>query len=203
MFITTGLSHGDPTLSAWVDESVIVDGSRCPTGTYTLAAVVAKAAAVGTTRDVVRALTLTRGGRLHWVDESGKRRDRIAAAIAALELSVIVVAGSPVQRAKQERARRCCLERLLQELSSTGVREVCLESRTATPDRRDLSLVESARRKGLIPRGFRVGFARPRDEPMLWIPDAVAGAVTASRLGEPRWQLAMSEILTEHEVEVR
>ncbi|GAA1549001.1 hypothetical protein GCM10009804_01630 [Kribbella hippodromi] len=203
MSVPTGLSHGDLTLSAWVDESVIVDGSHSPTGTYTLAAAVADANTVSTMRDVVRGLTLTRGGRLHWVDESGKRRDRIAAAIAALELSAIVVAGSPVRRAKQERARRCCLERLLHELSSIGVRDVCLESRTATPDRRDLSLVESARRKGLIPRDFRIGFARPRDEPMLWIPDAVAGAVTASRLGEPRWLLAMSEILSEHEVEVR
>ena len=74
---------------------------------------------------------------------------------------------------------------------------------TATPDGRDLRLVDYARDKGLIPRGFKVGFARPRDEPMLWIPAAVAGAATAARLGEPRWLLAMSEILTEYEVKVR
>jgi hypothetical protein len=91
----------------------------------------------------------------------------------------------------------------LYELASIGVREVCLESRTATPDRRDIRLVDSARRKGLIPRGFMVSFARPRDEPLLWIPDAVAGAVTGDRLGEPRWLLAMSEIITEYQIEVR
>ena len=38
---------------------------------------------------------------------------------------------------------------------------------------------------------------------MLWLPDAVAGAVTAANLGEPRWMLAMEEILTRHDVEVR
>ena len=38
---------------------------------------------------------------------------------------------------------------------------------------------------------------------MLWIPDAIAGAVTAANLGEPRWMLAMTEILTQHDVDVR
>jgi hypothetical protein len=152
---------------------------------------------------MLRELTFTKGGRLHWVDESSKRRDRIAAAVAALDLAAVVTIGSPVHRSKQERARRCCLERLFYELGLMGVSDVLPESRTATPDRRDLRLVDYARDKGLIPQGFKVGFARPRDEPMLWIPDAVAGAVTAANLGEPRWLLAMSEILTQHEVNVR
>jgi hypothetical protein len=191
------------TLSAWVDESVIVGGPAHPEGTYTLAAAVVETAAAGAIRDLLRELTLTKGGRLHWVDESSKRRDGIMAAIAALDLAAIVTAGSPVHRSKQERARRCCLERLFYELGLMGVTEVWLESRTATPDRRDLRLLDYARDKGLVPRGFSVGFARPRDEPMLWIPDAVAGAVTAARLGETRWLLAMSEILTEHLVDVR
>ena len=140
---------------------------------------------------------------MHWVDESSKRRDRIIAAVAALDLAAVVAIGSPVHRSKQERARRCCLERLFYELGMMGVSDVWLEPRTATPDRRDLRLVDYARDKGLIPRGFKVGFARPRDEPMLWLPDAVAGAVTAAKLGEPRWVLALTEILTEHIVNVR
>jgi hypothetical protein len=123
--------------------------------------------------------------------------------MASLDLAAVVTIGSPVHRAKQERARRCCLERLIYELGLMGVSHVWLESRTATPDRRDLRLVDYARDKGLTPRGLKVDFARPRDEPMLWIPDAVAGAMTASKLGEPRWLLALSEILTEHEVDVR
>lgn len=54
--------------------------------------------------------------RLHWVAESAKRRDLIAETVAALGVVAIVVVGSPVHRQKQERARRCCLERLLYEL---------------------------------------------------------------------------------------
>ncbi|MEU4289777.1 hypothetical protein AB0E63_16255 [Kribbella sp. NPDC026596] len=84
-----------------------------------------------------------------------------------------------------------------------GVGDVWLESRSAGPDRRDVRLVDSARRKGLVPSGLVVRFARPLDDPMLWIPDAIAGAVTAATLGEPGWVLAMDEILTRHDVVVR
>lgn len=190
------------TLSAWVDESVIVGRDGRP-GVYTLAAVVADSANCDDIRDRLRALTLSRGGRLHWVDESSKRRDVIAAAIADIDLAAIVTIGSPMDKTKQERARRCCLERLLYELGLLGVGQVWLESRSATPDRRDLKLVDSARDKGLIPTDLKVDFARPRMESMLWLPDAVAGAVTAANLGEPRWIVAMSEVLTQHDVNVR
>jgi hypothetical protein len=190
------------TLSAWVDESVIVGRDGRP-GVYTLAAVVADSANCDDIRGRLRALTLSRGGRLHWVDESSKRRDVIAAAIACIDLAAIVTIGSPMDKTKQERARRCCLERLLYELGLLGVSQVWLESRSATPDRRDLKLVDSARDKGMIPTDLKVDFARPRMESMLWLPDAVAGAVTAANLGEPRWMLAMSEVLTQHEVDVR
>jgi hypothetical protein len=190
------------TLSAWVDESVIVGRDGRP-GVYTLAAVVADSANCDDIRDRLRALTLSRGGRLHWVDESSKRRDVIAAAIAGIDLAAIVTIGSPMDKTKQERARRCCLERLLYELGLLGVSDVWLESRSATPDRRDLKLVDSARDKGLIPTNLKVDFARPRMESMLWLPDAVAGAVTAANLGEARWMIAMSEVLTQHQVEVR
>lgn len=196
-------NHAEFTLSAWVDESVLVGGGRHAVGVYTLAAVVADTASADEIRAKLRTLTYTRNGRLHWVDESSKRRDDIAAAIAAIDLAAIVTVGSPVRRPKQERARRCCLERLFYELGLLGVSKVWLESRTATPDRRDLRLLDYARDKGLVPGELKVGFARPRDEPMLWLPDAVAGAVTAANLGESRWLIALSGILTEHRVDVR
>jgi hypothetical protein len=190
-------------LSAWVDESVIAGGGRHAAGAYTLAAAVTETAAAEDIRADLRRLTLRKAGRLHWVDESAKRRDDLAAAVVAIDLAAIVTVGSPVQRSKQERARRCCLERLFYELGSMGVSRVCLESRAAAADRRDLRLLDYARDKRLVPADFRVNFARPKDEPMLWLPDIVAGAVTAANLGEPRWLVAMSEILTEHRVVVR
>ena len=101
----------DFALSAWVDESVIIAGARHPLGLYTLAAVVADVACEDI-REGLKELPLTRGGRLHWVDESAKRRDQIVAAISTLDLAAIVAVGTPVHKAKQERARRCCMEQL-------------------------------------------------------------------------------------------
>ncbi|MEV0282823.1 MULTISPECIES: hypothetical protein [unclassified Kribbella] len=141
--------------------------------------------------------------RLHWVAESAKRRDLIAETVAGLGVVAIVVVGSPVHRLKQERARRCCLERLFYELDQLGVSEICLESRAPSQDNRDRSLVDSARDKSLLSRGTSVEFARPLQEPMLWLPDAVAGAVTAANLGEPRWLLALSEMVVVHHIAVR
>ena len=39
----------------------------------------------------------------------------------------------------------------------------------------------------LITAAIRVDTAMPGDEPMLWLPDAVAGAVAADRYGRPEY----------------
>ena len=192
----------DSALTAWVDESIVADRDGLD-GSYTMAAAVADPTACQAVQDELRALTIGRAGRLHWANESAKRRDAITALIASVDLAAIVVVGSPMRGSKQERARRCCLERLLHELAVFGVGDVWLESRSSVPDQRDIRLVDSARRKGLVPGSLVVGFARPKDDPMLWIPDAIAGAVTAANLGEPRWVLAFTEILTRYDIEVR
>jgi hypothetical protein len=190
------------SLTAWVDESVIVDrGTR--TGIYTLAAAVADPTACDDIRVGLRSLTPGRAERLHWAHESPKRRDAIAAFLATIDIAAVVVVGTSMIASKQERARRCCLERLLFELGRSGVTDVWLETRSAAPDRRDIKLVDSARNKGLTPVDLQVRFGRPKEEPMLWIPDAVAGAVTAAELGERRWLLVLSEILDRHDIDVR
>jgi len=42
-------------------------------------------------------------------------------------------------------------------------------------------MVDALRSQATIPRSLRVEFARPMEEPMLWVSDAIAGAVAASR----------------------
>jgi hypothetical protein len=187
---------------AWLDESIVTGRPGVP-GTYTMAAVVTPATASVELRHVVRALSVRPGVRLHWVTESVKRRDRIAAAVGKLDIAAIVVVGTPMTSTKQERARRCCLERLLYELDHLGVREVWLDSRREVQDGRDLALLDSARDKGIVSRDLVIDFARSGEEPMLWLPDAVAGAVTASVLGDNRWLDPLSDVLTRHSVVVR
>jgi hypothetical protein len=189
-------------LFAWVDESVIVGPAGGP-GTYTMAAVLADPAHCDDLRSELRALTIRPGVRLHWVAESVKRRDLIAEAVRRMDIAAILTVGTPMERSRQERARRCCLERLLYELDQLGVSEVRLESRAGAQDKRDLRLIDSARRKRLISHDVVVTFGRPAEEPMLWLPDAVAGAMSASLLGEDRWLTALSEVVTVHQVMVR
>lgn len=189
-------------LLAWVDESIVTGRAGIP-GTYTMAAVVTDEAACADLRHAVRRLSVRPGVRLHWVTESVKRRDVIATAISTFDVAAVVAVGAPMANGKQERARRCCLERLLYELDQLGVEEVWLESRRDVQDRRDVRLVDAARLKRLITRRLVVRFARPADEPLLWLPDAVAGAVSAEVLGDGRWAAVLSGVLTRVAVEVR
>lgn len=170
---------------------------------YVLASVVADPAACHAVRETLRSLTIQRGGRLHWRDEDRKLRDRIAHAVADVDIAAIAVVGSPIDNARQERARRCCLERLLFELGDLAVNHTWLEARAPAQNSKDLRLVDTARDRGLIPTEMRVDFAGPREEPMLWLPDAVAGAVTASELGQPGWLEIMRSVVQTINITVR
>jgi hypothetical protein len=168
------LSKHSPTsaLSAWIDESIIVRKDH--PGAYTLASVITDSINVDDLRFALRALREKRVVRLHWATESPKRRDLIAHAISEFDIAAIVALGAPVHRAKQERARRCCLECLLYEMEGFGVTRAWFESRTKAEDRRDLRLVDSAREKRLISRERSVDFARSAQEPMLWLRESWA-----------------------------
>ena len=166
-------------LHAWVDESVHLDAA--PSGLYILAAAIGAAGvSLNPVRDVLRALVVGPHPRLHWRDELESTRAETVDAIAELGLTHVVVVRADVDPKRQERARRKCLERLLFELSSRRVGRVWLEARTPTLNRRDIKLVDAVRSTGIL-ADLSVDFARPLEEPLLWVPDAVAGAVASTR----------------------
>lgn len=188
--------RGEFVLHAWVDESVHVD---C--GLYVLAAGVADPVVCDGHRDVLRALVRSPRRRLHWKDEERRDRLRIAESLATLDLAHIVAIASPLDPKKPERARRKCLERLLLQLSEDGVGEVWLESRGPIQDQRDRTMVAAMRSAGIGLRRLHVEFALPRDEPMLWVPDAVAGAVAAARKGtDMRFRRALGSGVVELDI---
>lgn len=176
---------GAPTLHAWVDESMrLAPTSR---GTYILAAAVCEASRMAATQDGLRTLLLRGQTRLHWHDERDARRSEIVTHIATLDMAAIVVVGVPVIPAKQERARRKCMEVLLPRLGELGIDRVWLESRTPALNRADTQMIRALRGKQVLPRDLRVETALPTQNPMLWIPDALAGAVNAARNDDDRW----------------
>ena len=81
------------------------------------------------------------------------------------------------------------MERLFAELDRKSVQHVWIESRTNADNGRDQALLQAARTKKIISSRLRVDFAKPLDEPMLWLPDVVAGAYGYARKGtnEKAW----------------
>jgi hypothetical protein len=57
--------------------------------------------------------------------------------------------------------------------------ELIIESREAHRDRYDRQVVADARRRSAISHDADLTFAAPRDEPLLWAADALAGATMA------------------------
>lgn len=176
---------------AWVDESVLVGR-----GLYILAAATAAPEACGDIRDVLRGLRFKNNPRLHWHDEDDARRHKIALAIADCDVHSLVVLASPMARNGQERARRKCIEQLRWQLNDQHhVTHVNFESRTPSQNKLDQKMVATMRGSRAIPRSIRIDFERPGEEPMLWIPDAVAGAVGAAMRDQPQFQQALGERL--------
>ncbi|MGH3974929.1 MAG: hypothetical protein ACRDS9_16615 [Pseudonocardiaceae bacterium] len=93
------------------------------------------------------------------------------ATLPALHLVVVRAAADE----RSERRRRLCLRRLLCELDQAGVAQVVLERRQRRQDQADRQLLSALR--SAVRSGLRMAHAAGTGEPLLWLPDFVAGAV--------------------------
>ena len=89
-------------------------------GMYVLAAAVIDSAAVDDSRASMRALAPKPGARLHWRHENPKRRAAALALVVEVCPLHVVVAGGPMEAARQERARGNERQSLLQILDGQG-----------------------------------------------------------------------------------
>lgn len=62
-----------------------------------------------------------------------------------------------------------------------------MESRGYADDKRDMEMVGSLRAKKTLKGELRVDHVRGPDEPLLWLPDAVCGAVNARLTSDGQW----------------
>lgn len=174
---------GEPVLHAWVDESMRVSNVAEPM--YLMAAVVADPTECEPIREHLRALPHL-GPKLHWRELDARLKRTVIDRLAAMNLPHLVVAATPLDHRKQERARALCLERLCWQLHLLGVSRVVLEARTASLNQRDHKLVVQLRGKKSLPAAVRVEIEQPSSEPMLWIPDQILGAVGDAETGQPQ-----------------
>ncbi len=153
---------------AFVDESI--RGQR-----YLLGCVLVEARSLASTRLELNGLTEARR-RIHFHNESTKRRREILLEIAQMSVSTVVFVAKARQGVREGDARAACLSELVRMLQVDAVQRLVIESRQ--DDRSDVAVIERARR-----REPRLVFEhrRPNDDPMLWIADAVTWAVGAGR----------------------
>lgn len=170
-------------LSAWCDESMLGRGLE---SFYILASVLGREDECHATRADLQSLQIGKK-KIHWRDENRLRRKRLIDCVCGTGLEGIVIVAAPMDPRRQERARSKCLEQLLHHLAGRNVRTVHLEQRTQTLNSRDMRTVDRLRGRQAIPPTTRVELGKPSVEPMLWLPDIVAGAINADLAGEPRW----------------
>lgn len=185
---------------AYVDESMRQrrDGS----GMYVLAAAVVEATSIPHVRDAAAALA--RGSRrFHWRDEEPPDRRKAVDMVAGLDAIHLVVVGVGLDSRRQERGRRLCLTRLLWELDQAGVGQVWLEARTRSLNDHDTAAISALRARKVIIAALRVDFVYPSEEPLAWLPDIVAGAVSAARGdGENRYLAPLIGLLSSHTIDL-
>jgi hypothetical protein len=165
---------------------VAVDESNSSTGPglYVLAAVLVPVALAGDLRASLRALLLPRQQRLHWTKESQARRLKTLHLLTHPKIGTCAyVARAPWRR--HESARGQSLALILRDHCAAAT-ELVIESREAHRDRHDRQIIVGARRHGVLATDVEVTFAVPRDEPLLWAADALAGATLACVTRSPR-----------------
>ncbi|MFI7482489.1 hypothetical protein ACH9EU_08720 [Kocuria sp. M1R5S2] len=175
----------DFALHAWVDESMRQKAAPAPL--YLLGAVVADPAQCDPAREQLRDILPKGAPKLHWSDMVDREKTRATAVVTSFDIAHLVVVGAPLDHRKQERARAHCMERLYWELGQMGVTTAFLEAREKSQRKKDLQLVDALRGKGTMPAGLRVEIGFPRDEPMLWIPDQVLGAMGDAEQAQSKW----------------
>ncbi len=84
---------------------------------------------------------------------------------------------------RPERRRRHCMERMLYELDQLAVATATFESRGRPDDRRDRAMLDALRARKMITSELRIAHQRGHEEALLWVADAVCGALTQQRVG--------------------
>lgn len=144
-------------------------------------------------RRELRSLLLPRQGRLHFVNESAQRRRFLLDAMSELPVRNRLYTSAE----KEPIARQRAMDALLVDLLDLGGQRLVIECREASQDKRERHLIATAVRRGAAPADLAYDHLRARNEPMLWVSDAVAWSYGAGTKWRPR-----AELLIDHVIDV-
>ena len=165
--------------TAYLDEAF----SAGPVGVYVVAVVLVPPARADGLRFDLRQLFGRRAQRFHWHQEKDPVRQTMLEFIADANLAAVSATSRLRDARVQERARALTLERVLWELRPMRVRHLVLESRQERNNQRDRRRILAAQSAGIAARDLTYEFGLPNSEPLLWVADALAGAVLAAEAG--------------------
>ena len=149
-------------VQVYVDESERRD--------YLLCAVLVRTD-VDRVRRTVRAMCQPGQRRVHFAKEGPVRRRAILSALAELGVEARIYRSPSAVK----RSRELCLDALVGDIAAAGAERLVIESR-ATMDHLDDRVVKAALRR--IGTGeLTFGHSSAYEEPLLWVPDAIAWAV--------------------------
>ncbi len=149
-------------------DRVFVDESKA-NGYYVVASAVAVSDHAGVCREL-RGLLARGQDRLHFKGEKDPRRRELLSAMGRLDVraSVWIVRGEP-----DKVARPRCLEAVTDAMIRDGATELTLE-RDASLERADRQVIANTLRNGGERPEIRYRHIGPKEDPMLWVSDAVA-----------------------------
>jgi hypothetical protein len=142
---------------------------------YLMVGVVIDAAHVNAVRTTMKSLLLPGQERIHFKSESDNRRRFILGVMRTTHFVAFVA--KAMAATDEHSGRQLCLKALLQAGQSCKVRRLCIEQEVASRRRDELTLREF---NGSRSTSSAVSYTwlAARQEPLLWIADALAWTVT-------------------------
>ena len=180
-------------LVAYIDES---SAYRPPNRQeYMICAAIIDSQDLEQVREELRPLLLPGQVKLHWTDERNSRRRKIVETLSGIDSMQAIITHQSEVSNRTERHRRKCLEQMYFELSEMHIHNVTLESRQEAQNKRDLAHIVALQGQGQSVN-IRLQHVRGGDDPILWVPDAVLGALNSVHLGEEQyWEKLYGKVL--------
>lgn len=162
---------------AYLDES-----ARAPARLYVVAVGVVAITDAAEAIDELSGVPAGSAHRFHWRNETEPVKARMLEVIRKLRIRTYAALYSTEHRGWARRGRVQAIKGLLWELqtSEPELLELVIESRGAPGDAEDRKTIGHAQRSGHAQRQLVYGFDSPQKNPLLWVPDAIAGAVGSS-----------------------
>lgn len=140
----------------------------------------------------MRRLLLPRQQRIHFRDESNSRKQRIIETVLSLNITADVYLTALTN--DEVAVRQRCIASMTVVAAPQQVREIVLEQDVSmlAHDRRAMATAMRSWKSDPRPE-YR--WERARDNPLLWVPDAIAWCWAAKK---GPWHSRVSSIVTEH-----